>query len=407
MTEDVYYKKTLSFRYARQTLRFRVSQDLFSSFDVDVGTRRLLRTLLHVDAAACRRVLDLGCGYGPIGLTLKKLDGQRVVHMVDRDALAVDYSRQNAELNGVPDVEIYGSLGYDDLTAADFDLVISNLPAKAGPPVLSCLLREARFCLRPGGRMAIVVVDSLEPAVAELLADPGIQILLRRSWPGHVVFHCRFAGQPDDTARPKESAFQRGVYHRADTLISFRGLSFPMRTVYNLPELDSLDFRTELLLKGLQEIREVPLRRALVFNPGQGHLPVALWKLFRPEKTLLADRDLLSLRCSQKNLILNGCPEESIALSHQVGILAPGQGPFDLVTAVLREEEGTKATASTMEQAVAQAVPGGRIVVVAGSTLITRLVGTLEHDERVKIRRRERGKGQSLLVLEVRGCGRC
>src|SRR6266508_1524180 len=114
---DIYFKKVVGFNFAKRSLKFRVSQDLFSSHDVDVGTRFLLRTIVtapHVGRPAA--ILDLGCGYGPVGLTLKSVHRDAVLHMTDRDALAVEYARQNATINGFADgVEAYGSLGYDDL----------------------------------------------------------------------------------------------------------------------------------------------------------------------------------------------------------------------------------------------------------------------------------------------------
>src|SRR5262245_54665557 len=114
---DVHYKKTIPFNFSKQRLQFRVSQDLFSSHDVDVGTRFLLRTLVTSKGIGQpASIFDLGCGYGTIGLTLKRLHPDAVVHLTDRDALAVEYARLNADMNGIEDgVETYGSLGYDDL----------------------------------------------------------------------------------------------------------------------------------------------------------------------------------------------------------------------------------------------------------------------------------------------------
>jgi hypothetical protein len=103
VTEDAYFKKIVELHIAGTALRFRVAQDLFSSHEVDEGTRLLLRSLTGSDAPAFRRVLDLGCGYGPVGLTLKKLDERRTVHLVDRDALAVG---DELEIPGLP-----GALG--------------------------------------------------------------------------------------------------------------------------------------------------------------------------------------------------------------------------------------------------------------------------------------------------------
>ena len=61
--------KELTLNYHRHTLRFRVSQELFSSYQIDAGTRLLLKTVSDLAASEdVRKVLDLGCGYGPLGL---------------------------------------------------------------------------------------------------------------------------------------------------------------------------------------------------------------------------------------------------------------------------------------------------------------------------------------------------
>ena len=61
-------------------------------------------------------VLDVGCDYGPLELRLLKLDKRRTVHLVDRDALAVDFTQQNAALNNLHKLSIYGILGYAAIT---------------------------------------------------------------------------------------------------------------------------------------------------------------------------------------------------------------------------------------------------------------------------------------------------
>jgi 16S rRNA (guanine1207-N2)-methyltransferase len=400
MDEDIYFHKTVAFHAWKQSLQFRVSQELFSSYDIDAGTRFLLRTIVEADYARPQRILDLGCGYGPIGLTLKKIHPDNLVHLVDRDALAVEYSRQNAELNGLAGVDIYGSLGYDDVKQNDFDLIISNIPGKAGEPVIAYLLREANGYLAPGGLVAIVVVAPLEATVAKILEEiPGGEVILRRNRPGHAVFHYRFAGKPGSPSL-KQSALERGVYHRKDVKMRLENLEYPMQTAYGLPEFDSLSYGSEMLVKALKNIKRPDIRRAALFNPGQGHVAVALWKLIRPENIALIDRDLLALRYSRLNLLLNGCPTERVSISHQVGIESQNKEKVDLFIGVLREEEGKNATFLTLRQAAGQLSDSGIVVVSAGSTAITRLVTYVESQEILRIRTRERWRGNSLLVLE-------
>jgi 16S rRNA (guanine1207-N2)-methyltransferase len=412
MDEDVYFHKTVTFRAWKHSLQFRTSQELFSSHDIDTGTKFLLRTIVEANYANFQRILDVGCGYGPLGLTLKSLHQDSVMHMFDRDALAVEYSRQNAELNGLEGVlarrsalqhagvEIYGSLGYDDVKRTDFDLIVANIPGKAGESVIAYLLREVRYFLSPGGLVAIVVVSPLEALVAGILNDaPGAEVVLKRIRSGHAVFHYRFTGQPA-SPRPIQSALERGVYHRKNVTIRLKNLEYPMQTAFGLPEFDSLSYGSEMLAKALNDMRDLKVHRAVVFNPGQGHIPVALWKLIHPQTIALVDRDLLTLRYSRLNLALNECSPERVSTSHQVGIGFDTEEKVDLFIGMLREEEGKEATFLTLKQATEKLSANGIIIVSAGSTAITRLITHVESQGLLRIKTRERWRGYSLLVIE-------
>jgi len=400
MDEDVYFHKTVSFRAGKHSLLFRTSQELFSSHDIDTGTRFLLRTMAEAGCGNFQRILDVGCGYGPLGLSLKSLYPDSAMHLIDRDALAVEYSRQNAAINGLKGVEIYGSLGYDDVPRTDFDLIVSNIPGKAGDSVIAYLLRESRYYLAPGGMVAIVVVSPLEETVAKVLADtPGAAVILKRNRSGHAVFHYRFSGE-NTPPKPNVTAFERGIYHRQKVAMRLENLDCAMQTAYGLPEFDSLSYGSEMLVDALYSLQSRNLRRAVVFNPGQGHVPVALWKLLRPRHVALVDRDLLALRYSRLNLVLNGCLPESISISRQVGIGIKSGEKTDLFLGVLREEEGKEATFLTLDSAAAQLSPDGIIILSAGSTAVTRLVAYVASQGLLRIKQRERRRGYSLLVLE-------
>jgi 16S rRNA (guanine1207-N2)-methyltransferase len=401
---DVYFKKTIDFYHSGHTLYFHVAQDLFSSHQIDVGTARLLRSL--VDAPSFAKILDLGCGYGPLALTLKALHPQSTVHAVDRDALALDYTCQNALLNGLTDVQVYGSLGYDDVSAHDFDLIISNVPGKAGETVIASLLRDAVHFLRPGGLVAIVVVAVLEATVAQALDDPGIEIAFQETRSGHAIFHYRFTETYRTAQPPFASGLARGLYHRDTVDITAAALTFPMRTARGLPEFDTLSYGSLLLLDNLARMQGTHVGRVIVHNPGQGHIPVALWKLFRPTAIMLADRDLLSLRYTCDNLLQNGCPAGQIIAAHQLGL--DGQaGMADLIVGMLREEEGQAAAEQLAQQAAALLAPDGTLCLVAGSTPITRLEKAVAPSNGASAKllrtvKRKRDKRMSLLVLQHR-----
>ena len=412
--------KELTFNYHRRPLRFRVSQELFSSYQIDAGTRLLLKTVSDLAASdSVRKVLDLGCGYGPLGLALAKVQPRRQVHLVDRDALAVEFTRANAQLNGLKNSVAYGSLGYDDVLHNDFDLILSNIPGKAGRPAIASLLLDARHVLSPQGIAAVVVVPPLATPVAEILDRPDVEFLLHEEGAEHVVFHYRFCGDQnlrDFDSYPMqvsehqtsqvfgEGAFKRGVYDRGQMDVAYRGLQFPMQTARGLPEFDKISHQTELLLSGLEKLQRTgkPLDQALVFNPGQGHSAVALWKQLAPQRMTLVDRDLLSLRASERNLVTNGYPQESFTLSHQYNLPSGDGAAFDLILGVLRDGEGPAAHYALVRQAAALLAPQGELLLSGASTTITRLEKTIKQNKVLIIKQRKRNRAKRLLFLQPR-----
>jgi 16S rRNA (guanine1207-N2)-methyltransferase len=398
MNEDIYFKKVIELKFRGKTLHFRVSQDLFSSFRVDVGTRFLLNTILQYSTDSFMKILDLGCGYSPLGLVLKSVNEACTVHMVDRDALAVEYTRQNADLNGLTGVRVYGSLGYDDIRENDFDLIVSNIPGKAGEPVIAHFIKDARYFLSMGGLATIVVVAAIESMVQRILNDThGVDIAFRETRSGHSVFHFKFT----DTVGEYENAFDRGVYDRLEADFTLDKSKYHMRTALGLPEFDSLHYRTELLMDGLRIIEKNSVGRSAVLNPGQGHIPVVLWHLLRPDNIKLVDRDLLSLRYSKRNLLLNGCPDERIKLLYGVGFSINEGEEADLVLGILREEEGPEAVFETVRRAAGHLTPGGLMLLASGSTAITRLIERVKAETRLEVVDKRKRRGYGLIVMRT------
>ena len=145
-----------------QTLTLRSTWGLFSPRDIDEGTALLLRWIQVPATAHC---IDLGCGYGPIGLTLAKLAPQGQVVMLDKDFVAVGYANANARDNAVNNAAAQLSNGFSALHGAQhtgaYDLIASNLPAKVGREMLYIMLDDARRVLRPGGRLYVVSINGL------------------------------------------------------------------------------------------------------------------------------------------------------------------------------------------------------------------------------------------------------
>ena len=397
--DDPYYKKAVTLGLGGRELVFHVSQTLFSSYGIDAGTEFLLRTL-HREGGGFRKVLDLGCGYGPIGIALKSLEPGAALHMVDRDALALRYSAENALLNGIGDALVYPSIGFDDVEDRDFDLVAMNIPGKAGEAVIGSWLRAAPRYLGRHGRVALVVVSPLEPLLNEVIAGiPGAGVVLRRGRAGHTVL-AYSVDVGEEPPLPPVRSFERGDYDRSDATFAHGQTSYRMRTVSGLPQFDSLDHRTRLLFGVLDSLNPRPIgRRVLVLNPGQGHVPVVLSKTWMPDSMDMVDRDLLALRCSARNLALNGYDISRVSTSHATGMTGSTSG-YDLIVGEMRDDEGPGVAALQIRQAVDHLAPGGLAVASAGSTTITRLVSVCRAERLGTIRERKRRRGSSVLVVE-------
>jgi 16S rRNA (guanine1207-N2)-methyltransferase len=186
---DVYYKKRIAYRFHEQQFAFDIAHTLFSSFQVDEGTDVFLRAL---NIAQPRRILDIGCGCGVIGIVLARMFPEAQVILADRDLLAVRYARQNAILNATPNVEVVGSVGFEHIPTGQFDLIVSNIPAKIGDDAI-----EQEFILAPlarlhaGGAYWFVVVSGLNRLIPGLGRKHDLRLKEVRKRNGHSVYQLR------------------------------------------------------------------------------------------------------------------------------------------------------------------------------------------------------------------------
>lgn len=148
---------------------FHSTWGLFSPREIDEGTRLLLR---HIEVGPDDDCMDLGCGYGPIGLALAARAPGGQTLLTDKDFVAVEYSRRNAERNGLANVTVQLSNGFDQVDRkARFDLIASNIPAKVGKEMLALYLHDAHRHLRPGGRLYVVTINGLREFMKRYLND--------------------------------------------------------------------------------------------------------------------------------------------------------------------------------------------------------------------------------------------
>lgn len=137
--------------------RFLTDRGVFSRGRVDRGTRLLIETM---EIGPGDTVLDLGCGYGPIGLVAASLAPLGRVYLVDVNERAVDLARGNAFLNGLRNVEVRLGDGFAPVADLRFDVILTNPPIRTGKASVYRLFREAYLHLKPGGRFYFVARTS-------------------------------------------------------------------------------------------------------------------------------------------------------------------------------------------------------------------------------------------------------
>lgn len=134
-----------------EKMTFLTDAGVFSKKMVDFGSQLLLKCL-EVDEG--ETVLDVGCGYGPLSLSLAKAYGVQAT-MVDINNRALDLARQNAERNKV-EATIFQSNIYEQVEG-HFDHVISNPPIRAGKQVVHEIIEKSQDFLETGGDLTIVI----------------------------------------------------------------------------------------------------------------------------------------------------------------------------------------------------------------------------------------------------------
>ncbi|MFK5986317.1 MAG: methyltransferase [Pseudomonadota bacterium] len=139
-------------------LQFKTTWGLFSPKAIDEGSRLLLEHMEIYEGDSC---LDVGCGYGPLGLFMAKQANKGTSCLIDKDFVAIDYSNKNIHLNKLDNCECFLSNGFASLGDRRFSLIVSNLPAKVGNEMLSLYMIDALKYLKPGGRFYVVTISGI------------------------------------------------------------------------------------------------------------------------------------------------------------------------------------------------------------------------------------------------------
>ena len=314
-----FVNKTVPFKFRGVNFSFDLSQGLFSSDSIDAGTQLLLSVLSRLvddDQAAGRppprRVLDAGCGVGVIGICAAAIFPSAYVRCQDRDELARLVTLHNAAKNGVAPstLEAYA----EPLLAGPppWDLILSNIPAKAGTPVLEDFVRRSVRLLNPGGRVVIVVVHTLVDFFRERIAAAGAELVLEKKGPGHSVFVYRAVGgelpaidgsfleRYPSYARTSAACRIEDIDVRIETIHGASGFDAPGGAVLAAAKLAS-----RIGLEKLIAQNDAANGNVLVHEPGQGFFPRWLLEFLRgeqPRTLVLSGRNILALEAARHNI---------------------------------------------------------------------------------------------------------
>ena len=126
---------------------------MFSKGGIDFGSNLLLK---NVNIENAKKILDVGCGYGTIGLSLAATNNDIEVSMVDVNLRAIELSLRAAEYNSIKNVKIFESNMYEKIDEK-FDLIITNPPIRAGKKIVYGIILDSVNYLNDGGKLWCVI----------------------------------------------------------------------------------------------------------------------------------------------------------------------------------------------------------------------------------------------------------
>lgn len=163
-----------------QKFIFNADSGVFSKTEVDFGSRLLIETLLSQRGEIKGSLLDIGCGYGPIGIVLGKFNIHASVTMLDVNKRAIELAKTNAIENQIGRYTVLESDGFQNLdNNIKFHYVVTNPPIRAGKKVIYSFFEGAFTALDSGGELFVVIqkkqgAQSAEKKIKEIFQNAEI-----------------------------------------------------------------------------------------------------------------------------------------------------------------------------------------------------------------------------------------
>lgn len=153
--ESMSNEREIRYEMKGKVFKFITDNGVFSKGHVDFATDFMLRTI--IEDGLDGDVLDMGCGYGVIGITVSSLcQGVSKVTMCDINNRAIELSIKNAIKNKVDNAKIFASDGFENVEGI-FDVIITNPPIRAGKAVIYKMYDDAKSHLKDGGTFYLVI----------------------------------------------------------------------------------------------------------------------------------------------------------------------------------------------------------------------------------------------------------
>lgn len=147
--------KFWNFTLKGNPFRFKTDNGVFSKKEVDFGSRLLIETF--ETPAIEGAILDVGCGYGPIGLSIAAQNPGRRIHMVDVNLRAIQLTKENAQLNKIENIDVYESDRLLSVNENLFAAILTNPPIRAGKKTVHDIYEQSYEHLALGGELWVVI----------------------------------------------------------------------------------------------------------------------------------------------------------------------------------------------------------------------------------------------------------
>jgi len=165
---------------------FMTDHGVFSKKGLDFGSRLLIESTIDL---SFDKALDLGCGYGPIGIILKSFNFKAMVDMVDINLRAIELAEENARNNHVT-VNVFESNGFDNITSK-YDLIVTNPPIRTGKKVIYKMFEDAGQHLTDNGSLYMVIQKKQGAMSAIKFCQTiykDVQVIKKKS--GYMIIKC-------------------------------------------------------------------------------------------------------------------------------------------------------------------------------------------------------------------------